>query len=186
MKRVRGWNEQQLRVREEVFDGLITKAVKLTLRPVAFNLNQIVVAAPTVSNTEASLQPVIVATSSGTLTALWDGYVDKELFPFLTQTLLDSAAEVLAGMETTLDVSIPKITDGYAQSYLASASNRLKGIGDLVWSAVQEELQAGLDDGEDMHQLAARVRKVSNVMPGRAKVIARTEVHAAAEQGSLS
>lgn len=186
MKRVRGWSEAQLRVREDVFDGLITKAVKMSLRPLALNLNQIIVAAPSVSTTDASLQPVVVATSSGTLTALWDGYVDNELQPFLAQTLLDSAAVVLAGMESALDGSIPKITDSYAQAYLASASNRLKGIGDLVWAEIQRELQEGLDDGEDMTQLATRVRKVSKVMPARASVIARTEVHAAAEQGSLA
>jgi hypothetical protein len=186
VRTVRGWTTAELIAREEVFDGLITKAVRMTLRPIALQLNDIVIAAVTLSDSASEPKPIITTTASGTITALWDGYVDNELAPYLQQTFLDSAALVLTGMESALDGSIPKITDSYAQAYLAAATNRLKGISDMVWVAVRAELQAGLDDGEGMHQLAARVRKVSGVMPSRATVIARTEVHAAAEQGSLA
>lgn len=194
MKSVRGWTTAELIAREEVFDGLITKAARMTLRPITLNLNAIVVAAPELvaaggpqlSDSDSSAAPIIVTTAGGQITALWDHYVDAELAPYLQQTFMDSAAQVLTGMESALDGSIPKITDSYAQAYLAAATNRLKGISDMVWEAVKAELQAGLDDGEGMHQLATRVRKVAGVMPGRATVIARTEVHAAAEQGSLA
>ena len=174
MPRVRGWTTAQLIAREEAFDALISKAIRMTLRPITLNMNSIIVAS------------TISEFASGAVTATWDTYVVNELHPYLVETFMDSAVDVLGGMETALDVSIPKITEGYAQEYLASAPNRLKNIGDAVWVKVRASLMEGVDAGEDMQQLASRVRHVAQVPHVRASVIARTEVHAAAEQGALA
>lgn len=174
MPTVRGWTTAQLIDREKVFDGLISKAIRMSLRRITADMSSIIIASS------------IDEFAQGAVTATWVQYVDNELQPYLVETFMDSAANVLGGMETALDVSIPKITEGFAQEYLASAPNRLKGIGDAVWVQVRASLQEGVSAGEDMQQLATRVRKVAQVPHVRASVIARTEVHGAAEQGALA
>lgn len=73
-----------------------------------------------------------------------------------------------------------------AVDYLASASNRLVGIGDELWADARNELLAGLDLGEDVPTITARVRKTVDVTKARATAIARTEAISASNAGSIA
>lgn len=188
MPRVRGWTEHELLGRERVFEGLIAKAVKMSLRPLSATLNRTLVAAgaPTLSPEPDPTGPVLSPAQTTVVTATWTHYVDSELFPYLAQTFVDAAGAVRAGTEAALDVSVPPVTDSYAVSYLAAATNRLVNVGDVVWSAVRDQLVEGYAAGESTHQLAARVREVAGFTRHRAVAVARTEVVGAANAGSLA
>lgn len=186
-RRLRPWSLEALVQREKVFDGLIEKAVKMALRPLAMNVDGLLTAA-----VEAELQlsglassmlgPTVSMDSAGAIAVTWERFVDRELLPFLADTFMDGAAKAYEGVPD----GTPIVADFVAQDYLATAANNLRNIGDLVWMNIRSELQEGVDAGEDMRQLAGRVRAASQVTAGRAMTIARTEVHRAAEAGSLA
>lgn len=184
---LRPWSLEALVQREKTFDGLIEKAVKMTLRPLAMNVDGLLTAAVEAELSLSSLAstmigPTVSMDSAGALSVTWDRFVDGELLPFLADTFMHGAAQAHIG----LPVDTPIVADFIAQDYILTAANNLKNIGDLVWMAIQAELQEGVNAGEDMRQLAGRVRAASQVTAGRAMTIARTEVHRAAEAGSLA
>jgi len=184
---LRPWSLEALLQRERTFDGLISKAVKMALRPLAMNVDGLLTAAVeaelSLSDLSSSmLGPTVSMDSAGALSVTWDKFVDGELLPFLADTFMDGAAQAHVG----LPADTPIVADFIAQDYLATAANNLRNIGDLVWMNIRSELQDGVDAGEDMRQLATRVRAASQVTAGRAMTIARTEVHRAAEAGSLA
>jgi HK97 family phage portal protein len=60
--------------------------------------------------------------------------------------------------------------------------NRLSGAGQKVWEAVRDELQAGIDAGDTMEQLAERTRrKFRGIDKSRSMAIAKTETTVAYE-----
>lgn len=187
-RRLRPWSLEALVQRERTFDGLISKAVQMTLRPLAMNVEGLLTAAVeaelSLSNSlvTSMFGPTVSMNSAGAIGVTWDKFVDRELLPFLADTFMDGAAQAYEGVPA----DTPVVADFIAQDYLATASNNLRNIGDLVWMAIRAELQDGVAAGEDMRQLAGRVRAASEVTAARAMTIARTEVHRAAEAGSLA
>lgn len=187
-KKLRPWSLEALISREKIFDGLIDKAVKMTLRPLAMNVDGLLTAAVeaelSLSNSlvTSMLGPTVSMDSAGAIAVTWDKFVDGELLPFLADTFMEGAAKTYEGVPA----GTPVVADFIAQDYLATASNNLRNIGDLVWMNIRSELQEGVNAGEDMRQLATRVRAASQMTAARAMTIARTEVHRAAEAGSLA
>lgn len=186
MRRVVGLSSDELLTRERVFDGLVTKSVRRSLRAAFANVGELVTAAstPTLSTTPSEPSPTIPAGALGVVTATWSQAVEEELFPYLVQTFVDAAEDVYATMPETSGVA-PKITYDLAAAYLLSASNRLRGIGDVVWSDMRTQLALGYEAGESIEQLATRLRTVAKISEPRALTIARTEVVPAANFGSL-
>lgn len=174
MTRVVGLTRDELKTREEVFEGLTAKAVKMTTRAVTANLNKILTAAPTLSTAEEQV-----------VTSTWNSYVAAELFPYLVQTFVDSAGDVYSKIDDLTDDDIPKVDTDFALQYLRRANNRLKGISNVIWSNMQEQLAEGYDAGETTLQLAARLRTVASISEPRALMIARTELVPAANFASL-
>lgn len=177
MTTARGWTEADIRRSEAVFDGLVSKAVRMSLRSLTADLHNVTTAA-------YEPQPLTFG-QTGAVAATWNAYVGAELFPFVVQTFVDSADAVAAVTEDALGVALPAVEYSYAAGYLSSATNRLVNLGDQVWNVVREQLALGYDSGESIHQLAARVRSVSDLTEKRALMVARTEVASAANQGSL-
>lgn len=172
---VRGWDEHDIRRREAVFDGLVTKAVRMSLRALTADLRPIV----------AAYRPQLTLGESGTVAATWQAYVAGELYPYLVQTFVDAAGDVAENTEAATGATLPAVGYSYAADYLASATNRLWNLGDQVWNQVRDQLAVGYDSGESMTQLAARIRDVSNLTEAKALAVARTEVASAANQGTL-
>lgn len=131
-------------------------------------------AAPTLSNADMQV-----------LTATWNQHVENELFPYLVQTFVDSAADIHADLEDLTDESIPKVSYDFATQYLRGAANRMVGIGDVLWDNMREQLAEGYQLGETTQELATRVRSVAKISESRAVMIARTEIVPAANFASL-
>lgn len=88
------------------------------------------------------------------------------------------------------NLRIPNLlsTDSFVQAHLARVENYLVRIPDEVYQLVFAEVSDGVNEGEDVRAIAARVDKVllgtgSDRWPNRAKVIAVTEANGAANAG---
>lgn len=182
MSRVVGLTRDELATRERVFDGLVRKSIRRALQ--TLTSDELLTATVTLSETPSGPNPTIPAGALGLVTTTWNQDVDETLFPFIVQTFVDAAAETFDAMPETSGVP-PKITYDLAATYLQSASNRLKGVGDLVWSDMRTQLAIGYEAGESITQLATRLRHVAKISEPRALTIARTEVVPAANFGSL-
>lgn len=86
---------------------------------------------------------------------------------------------------TAATMPVPTPASTLADQYLATASNRLRGISDEVWQHARKELHAGMLAGESIPQLRKRVQATIGVSAPRATMIARTEVIGAQNRGSL-
>lgn len=185
MRTLRPWSLDALIKREQVFDGLIDKAVKMTLRPLVMNVGGLLTAAAAEFNisdlASSMLGPTVSMDSAGTIEVTWNNFVNVELMPFLADTMIEGAQEVYNG----LGGDVPALSESLVIDYLEAAKSNLVNIGNFVWLAVRGQLADGVRAGEDMRELAQRVRNVSQVTAARAMMIARTEVHRAAEAGGL-
>lgn len=79
----------------------------------------------------------------------------------------------------------------YVTDYLSQAVNRMSNTPEQVYREIAEQLAQGVDDGETVPQLAARVQHVFDVTgnpfwENRAAVVARTEAQAAINAGTLA
>jgi hypothetical protein len=172
---VRGWDEYDIRRREAVFDGLVTRAVRMSLRALTADLRPLV----------AAYRPQLTLGETGTVAATWQAYVAGELYPYLVQTFVDAAGDVARDAETAAGATLPTVGYSYAADCLSSATNRLWNLGDQVWNQVRDQLAVGYDSGESIGQLAARIRDVSDLTEAKALAVARTEVASAVNQGTL-
>lgn len=192
MIRVEGLDRDALKIRENVFEGLVRKSIRMAVRALSTNLGDMLTAAtatgptPTLAVEPPPPVPTLTGAELGAVTATWGAHVTSELYPYLAQTYLDGAAATFGAVENATSITLAAVTDQFAVDYLRGAANRLRGIGDGVWTAVREQLALGYEAGDDIHQLAARVRTAANVSTPRALVIARTEVISAANAGSLT
>ena len=136
---------------------------------------------------------------------IWDKTVDGELVPAL-ERVFETAAGVTAqgaskaaskrrrklakqqqpAVEPTVEDIVAAITAPPPEAFMRDARNRLVGIGDQLWQHTREELAQGIEAGDDMRRLAARVQAAAGVTGPRAMVIARTEVVAANNAASLA
>ncbi len=89
----------------------------------------------------------------------------------------------IAGQELFTEISKDdpfKFPPVRAQLFLSQRENQLKDVADDVWGTIKGELQAGLDAGDSMRDLASRIRgKFNEMARGRAETIAMTETSAA-------
>jgi hypothetical protein len=179
MTRIQPWTEPALMQREQVFEGLTTKAIKQTVRAVVSQLREgVLTAAP------VQAPAVNYAAAEAAVMATWEGYVSAELYPFLTNTFLTSATAVVEGVAAASGEVVDHLTNTYAQEFLAYAENRMVGIGEQLWLAIRSELEAGFEAGEGIKEIAARLSQVAGLATPRALTVARTEIISAANAGS--
>lgn len=82
---------------------------------------------------------------------------------------------------------VPKVHTSAAEEYLASATNRMVGIGDQLWGHIRDQLYEGVQNGESLSDIQHRIRVTApELSEGRAMVAARTEVIGASNRGSLA
>lgn len=82
-------------------------------------------------------------------------------------------------------------TDSYVQAALAMSRNLLVRIPDEVYNLIFAEITDGVNAGEGIRDIAARVERILDVTgserwPSRAETIAVTEVNRAANAGALA
>lgn len=114
----------------------------------------------------------------------WEEEVDRIVPEFLP-------AARLGWRDVTGDDSLPVSTDSHVVAALGMSRNLLVRIGDEVYNLIFAEITDGVNDGEGIRDIAARVERILDVTgserwPNRAKVIAVTEVNRAANAGALA
>ena len=111
-----------------------------------------------------------------------------ELADDLTRTYLGGSMAAWLGVTdpnaATADMWMNVINQN-AESFLAGATNRLKGIGDSVWTSVRARLQQSLAQGYTIDELREEVARTAQVAIGRAETIARTETMGAYINGDM-
>lgn len=116
----------------------------------------------------------------------WNRAVEESIIPALLPSARLGWNDVLPGSDSSL-VS----TDSYVQGALALSQNLLVRIPEEVYNLVFAEITDGVNDGEGMREIAARIEGALSVTgsqrwPGRAQVIAVTEVNRAANAGAYA
>lgn len=118
--------------------------------------------------------------------------VDKELYseefaeirkvaaPLFRQAL--ELGVILMTSETGIEVAFD-LTDPESILFLTSKELKIQGIVQTVKEQIRRELLIGYKEGESIDQIAARIRGVFNMADSRARMIARTEVIGAANEG---
>src|SRR5215208_1682171 len=81
---------------------------------------------------------------------------------------------------------IPPVSQQLADAYLATARNRLVGVGDFTWQLAREQLLEGQQAGESIAQLRDRVASATGLASPRAGVMARTEILDALNYGAFA
>lgn len=180
--KIRGLTHDQLDQRLEVLDGLVQDALRITLRVGAQALGRTVTAAGESSDAAGPDDLAIVRTA-------WEEQVANELLPFVAAIYNEGAMTAQIGIEDALKAlgraaSVPVVRSEQAESALAEAGNRLRGVGDEVWEHARAELLEGQRRGESITELAARVHSSAGLAEPRARVVARTEVIGAANAGA--
>src|SRR5262245_12220973 len=175
---------RKLAARADAFAALVRSAVDRTLRDTADRFEVM----PTVDDV-------------GYITDRWLQLVDEELLPKVATTWHGSAEQITRAINDGLarrrglramayDESghgfAPAPPEELATIYLATARNRLRNVGDVIWHHARRELVDGIQSGESIPKLRDRIAATAGLAYPRAEVIARTEVISAANQGSLA
>jgi hypothetical protein len=120
-------------------------------------------------------------TAMDAIVTIWAAYVAAELSPALELNMLSASVSTIAHLSEAVGNPLTLLVDQALDTelYLRQARNRLVGIGDALWFNARAALVEGTELGESIPKLAARVRDAVGVTEGRARMIARTEVHGA-------
>lgn len=195
MPRIVVFTPREIRKHEDAFARLVGESLVDVARQAAAAIGGVVTAAaePTPPPPQMPPPPPPVGPPAGVaaedlavISGLWAGQVSAILAPQVAESFADAAtatAELLGGAFP--DWPIPEVSNSFAEAYLASATNRLQGIGDALWEAARTSLLEGFAQGESIPELRDRVMAAANVSQARANVIARTEIIGASNAGSI-
>lgn len=102
--------------------------------------------------------------------------------PLWTSDLSDGAKAVFS--QIGLDPETFSLPPSEAISYMGQRRNVMSSVNDTTWSQVRAALQAGLQEGDTMDELRARISQAfQGISDGRATVVALTETTAATNAG---
>lgn len=176
MARVRGLNDQQLDGLISRFEGLVGRVLRRIARAVARALK----------TAGTSAGPAGVSPDDlGQIQVLWERHVDAELLPAVAG-VYRRASTALADQLAGFGHNIQALTALSAEEYLRQARNRLVAVEDTVWESARDQLVEGMQAGDSVPELAARVQAATGFDEARAQTIARTEVVAANNASSLA
>lgn len=175
---------------EDARDGYEQRAENAALRAVRAIINAVLrIIRGTTSTTPVAGAPPIVALDPTADTAivvpLWTAAVTNTIAPIVADTWTAAAAATAADFAAA-GLTPNVLGPDRGAAYLSEATNRLVGIGDVLWQQIAQSLAQGMDVGEGIPELAARVQAIVPVTEGRATRIARTEVVSSANAGSFA
>jgi 2'-5' RNA ligase len=155
---------------------------EVAARSVARRIIDTILAALRNIRSPESVDPTVVAAPTNTL---WAELAPPAVMPVAADTWTAAAAATAADFAAA---GIPSSILGpdRAAAFLTEATNRLVGIGDDIWSLIANQLAQGVDMGESIPELAARIRATAPMTEARATTIARTEVISASNAGSFA
>lgn len=165
--KVDGWTEREIESRALRLATLVRRA----WRAVSRDLYAALSAKKTVTERDLELLP-----------KSWQQHADELVLGYITDTFVDSAGHIAAALDAP-DGEL--IGDDIVDTFVNVARKRVRSMSDDVWDAVRAQLVEGIQKGESVAEIAARVRDTAGVTTPKALTIARTEVHAAHEAGSF-
>lgn len=120
----------------------------------------------------------------------WDDVVKSEIVPKLSGMNLSgglsawvkSSAPVIAPAEFAARWA--SIVNQQAVEYLATATNRLSGVGDSIWNDIRERTSQAIKTGATNETLRQEIQKIGDFSEYRADVVARTETVGAYNSGN--
>lgn len=170
--------------REDVFAALITKEVRKIVRQISAELRGQPLTAAAEPAPAITPTPLPLAAAEAQTLASWQVFVETTAFPFVVDSMVDSAGLVVEQMASATGLLIEPITNEFASQYLQSARNRMVNVGQGLWQDIRKELVAGSEAGEGIPEIAARLTQFPQVSEYRARMVARTEVISALNAGS--
>lgn len=182
------WTDDLFDAREAEFAALVLEGVSTMAGTALAMLRKdeliTAAAAPPAEPPPPAVPPAVGAAAL----ASWNVWVETELLPGVTDVFNEGAERAYDALldvfgQDARDV-IPPVGNTYADEYLQHAYNRMVGVGENVWKGIRKELQAGLDAGEGIPQLAERLENYAQLSDSRARTVARTEVISSANAGS--
>jgi len=129
-----------------------------------------------------AVDPVVVTAPASNM---WVAQAPAAVMPVVVDTWSTAAAATAADFAAA-GLPTSALRPDRAAAYITEATNRLVGLGDDIWQDIATQLAAGVDMGETIPELAARIQAVAPVSEARATTIARTEVIAASNAGSFA
>lgn len=119
---------------------------------------------------------------------LWRSFVMGRLFSVLTRMLFQASETQAERTNAAIGRVVAQPLDQLllTTTFVENSQNRLTAIGDELWENARDELVLGIEEGESIPKLAARVREATEVTMPRATAIARTEVVGAHNRASLA
>lgn len=111
----------------------------------------------------------------------WKLIYDREIAPEIEETYLSGAMSAFtqapgAKQMTEAEVaSWARVTNDQAVTYMATATNRLSGVGETIWTDVRERVTKAVSSGASNEQLKDEIGKLGDFSEYRADTIARTE-----------
>lgn len=174
MARVNGPSRDELDARGKEFAARVERAIHTTLRVVAADTRVI----DDLARIQTVWKSVVARALAPRLRIAWNVAVDgiREQLEKISER--DPEVLVAAGFV------IPKVSNPLAEVFLSEATNRLANIGDHVWYTARGEMITGMQLGEGVAELRARVVASASVSVPRATTIARTEVNSAMNNGA--
>lgn len=175
MPRVRGMHGQRLDNAVERVEGVVARV----LRGIARTIAALVGASPsTAALSDDDLQPI---------RQVWEKAVGEDIVQAVAEAYAESA-RTLAGEFADAGRAVAPLTldAPEAADFLDAATNRLVGVSDTLWDIARKELADGVRAGDGVEELAARLQEAGGFGIARARMIARTEVVAAANAASLA
>lgn len=145
----------------------------------------------------ASLTAPEVITASGDLAVFdiipirWEDFVTGELMETFGGIHVNGAVSTWIQAPTTAAIPISSavewaaVVNTNAVSYAATASNRMRDVGDRLWSDISTKVSAGIESGDVRDRLRDTIRETTGFSKQRAELVARTEVTAAYNAGNL-
>jgi SPP1 gp7 family putative phage head morphogenesis protein len=163
---------------EAAFEALTIRSLRRVLKTVSESFGAIVAAAEDDPGESWTSFDDLAAINAG-----WATEIENELVPALADTYAAGAQS--AGLAVAGSPEIPEFVHDQAVEWMYGAKNRLFRVSDDVWTAVRNELTAGVLGGESVDQLKRRVRQSMETSESRARTVARTEVIGATNAGSF-
>lgn len=124
----------------------------------------------------------------GLLATRWAKWALNVIMPELFR-VFTHGAEMVRGQIFTDTEGLPSPSELFqnpaVSSFMTRAENRLRGVGNDLWEHARSQVALGLDKGETIDQLAARVSDAAGLTEPRARTVARTEAAAAGNAGAL-
>lgn len=114
----------------------------------------------------------------------WRQEIQNVIIPELERTMRKAADAVLSDIAFEAPV-LWNASQPQAQKFLTQTKNQLVGVGEDMWMKTRDQLILGMQDGESIQQLSARVKEVLSTTDTRARAIARTEVIGASNAGAM-